>query len=69
MPDPTQGNDTLTLTIRLHDPKEKKLLSKSTAWAVVNVTREDLKLPREQFFAKYVTPAIEQILTSILAPA
>lgn len=50
-------DDTLTLTLRLHDPLEKKDPEKSTAWAVVPVVRADLALPLDEFFAKYVRPA------------
>jgi len=58
MPD---GKDTLTLSIRLHDPKEKKDATKSTRWAVVEVPREDLKLSDSDFFSKHVAPALSKL--------
>ena len=48
--------DTLTLTIRLHDPKEKKDATKSATWTIVKVSRPDLSLTAAEFVAKYVTP-------------
>jgi hypothetical protein len=53
--------DTLTFTVRIHDPREKKDAKLSTAWAAVEIPREDLKLSRSDFFAKHVAPAIEQL--------
>lgn len=50
-------DDTLTFTLRLHDPKEKLDSAKSTSWAVRNVPREDLAMPLDQFVDKYVKPA------------
>ncbi|HEY1800088.1 MAG TPA: hypothetical protein VGG46_04060 [Terriglobales bacterium] len=57
MPD----KDTLTLTIRIHDPKEKKDAKLAASWVVVEVSREDLKLAPEQFAAKYVTPKLAEL--------
>lgn len=53
--------DTLTFTLRLHDPAEKKDASKSTSWVVVKVAREDLKLSKDAFVAKYVTPNLGEL--------
>jgi len=61
MPEPTQTKDTLTLSLRLHDPKEKKDAAKSTRWAVVDVPRTDLVLPFEEFMAQYVIPAFKKL--------
>lgn len=62
MPDP---NDTLTLTVRLHDPKEKQDAGKSTAWAVVQVRREDLQMSASDFSIRYLFPAAQQILGAL----
>ena len=53
--------DTLTLTIRLHDPKEKNDPKKSAQWATVKVFRGDLQLSKSQFIAKYVEPALANL--------
>jgi hypothetical protein len=50
--------DTLTLTIRIHDPKEKKNAALSTNWAPVEVPREDLALSKAEFIAKWIEPAL-----------
>ena len=63
----TQKPETLTLTIRLHDPKEKLDPAKSTAWTIAEVPREDLALSPEEFSTKYCVPAAAQILAT-LAP-
>lgn len=60
-PDVTTTDDTLTLTIRLHDPKEKTDPKKSAQWATVKVSRGDLGLPKNQFVEKYVEPALGEI--------
>jgi hypothetical protein len=49
-------DDTLTLTIRLYDPQEKKDATKSACWAVVKVARVDLEMPAAQFIQKYIQP-------------
>jgi hypothetical protein len=49
-------DDNLTLSIRLHDPKEKRDPKKSASWVVLKVPREDLKLDAGAFAAKHVTP-------------
>lgn len=53
--------DTLTLTIRLHDPKEKQDAKRAADWIVFDVGREDLKLSPEDFAAKYITPHIGKL--------
>lgn len=58
--------DTLTFSIRIHDPKEKKVADKSTDWASVEVPREDLTLPRAEFIAKWVEPTLAT-MTKILS--
>jgi len=52
MPD----KDTLTLTIRIHDPAEKKDAKKSSAWAVIDVPREDFKIASAAFIKKHIAP-------------
>lgn len=54
--------DTLTLTVRLHDPKEKYDVKKSAVWMTAEVERADLALSAEEFVAKYVLPAFAPIL-------
>jgi hypothetical protein len=49
-------DDTLTLTIRLHDPQEKKDATKSACWAVVKVPRTDLAISASEFMQKYIQP-------------
>lgn len=46
----------LTLTMRLHDPDEKKDATKSAAWVTELVPRIDLDLPVDEFVKKYITP-------------
>lgn len=57
MPD----KDTLTLTIRLYDPKEKKNAALAASWVTVEVLREDLRLSPEDFAAKHITPKIAEL--------
>jgi hypothetical protein len=56
--------DKLTLTIRLHDPAEKKDPKKSTAWIVADVPRADLELPLDEFCERYGKPAFQQLAQS-----
>lgn len=51
----------LTLTLRLHDPREKKNAKLAASWYVVKVPREDLTLPPPEFAAKYLITAVEQL--------
>lgn len=57
--------DELTLTIRVHDPKEKRDASMSACWVVVKVDRTDAQggaaLSEEAFVAKYVNPALSRL--------
>ena len=53
--------DTLTLTLRLHDPKEKLDAEKSASWAIVQVARGDLASGEDEFIARYITPALRQL--------
>lgn len=53
--------DDLTLTIRLHDPKEKQDPKKSASWVVITVHRADLDLPKNDFIERYVAPALPQL--------
>jgi hypothetical protein len=57
MPD----QDTLTLTVRLHDPVEKKNAKLSASWAVIAVPRADLALSAAEFGAKHLLPAVEKL--------
>jgi hypothetical protein len=63
--------DELTLTIRVHDPKEKRDASMSACWATVRIPRVDLQgaaaLSVADFTAKYVVPALEGIKNLQLA--
>ena len=53
--------DTLTLTLRLHDPAEKKDAKKSASWAVLEVPRADLTLAPEEFAAKHLIEAVRSL--------
>lgn len=53
--------DHLTLTVRLHDPKERKNAKLSASWVVITVPREDLKMSPPEFAAKHLLPAVEQL--------
>lgn len=55
---PPAGPDRLTLTLRIHDPLEKKDAAKSTAWVTLQIPREDLKMSKADFLAKHVEPAL-----------
>ena len=61
MPD----DDSLTLTVRLHDPTEKQDATKSTAWVVMTIPRADLALSAEEFSAKWMTPSASHVLASL----
>ena len=58
----------LTLTIRIYDPDEKQDASKSAAWSIVQVPREDLALPHDAFTAKHITPAFSAQLKGFFKP-
>lgn len=55
------AKDTLTLTIRLHDPLEKKDAAKATSWVVIEVDREHLGTSEDEFIERYVRPALPQL--------
>lgn len=55
------AQDDLTLTLRVHDPKEKDDATLSASWAVVQVARADILLPVDDFIAKYLKPALATI--------
>jgi hypothetical protein len=61
------AEDALTLTLRLHDPKEKTDAAKSASWAVVQVDRADLEMAKADFVAKYVEPALAELTQLKLA--
>lgn len=50
--------DNLTLTIRLHDPKEKKDAGKSAIWITASVPRSNLTLSDQEFIARHIQPAV-----------
>jgi len=52
---PPAGPDRLKLTIRLHDPMEKKNAALAASWITADVPREDLTL------AKHIAPQIPQL--------
>lgn len=54
--------DTLTFTLRIHDPAEKKDAAKSTSWVVIEVQREDLKISQAAFIEKYVAPNLQKLV-------
>jgi hypothetical protein len=56
-----QCKNVLTLSIRLHDPDEDKDPKLAASWATRKIPREDLKLSRADFIAKYITPALDEL--------
>ena len=62
VPAPPSGPDMLTLTVRLHDPKEKQNLRKSAVWHVVKIPRAALSLSEADFAANHLYPAAAVIL-------
>jgi hypothetical protein len=55
------AEDTLLLTIRLYDPKEKTDAKMAASWVPVQVDRSDLGMSQADFVAKYVAPALAQL--------
>jgi hypothetical protein len=53
--------DTLTLTIRLHDPLEKQDAAKATSWVVIEVDRESLAMSVDELLERYFRPALPQL--------
>lgn len=58
---PAGALDRITLTLRIHDAQEKNDAEKSTSWVTVEVSRDDLKMAKADFIAKYVEPALGQL--------
>jgi hypothetical protein len=58
---PPAGPDFLKLTVRLHDPKEKKNAKLSASWVVIDVAREDLQMSPADFADKHLLPAVDQL--------
>jgi hypothetical protein len=54
-------DDNLTLTLRLHDPKEKKDHKLSASWVTVNVAREDLEISAVDFITRYIAPNLASL--------
>ena len=59
--DTTPGKDELTLTLRLHDPKEKQNPQLAASWVVIKVPREDLQLAPVDFAAKHLLGAVAEL--------
>ena len=59
---PPGGPDMLTLTVRLHDPKEKRDRAKSAVWHTIKIPRADLTLGEDEFLAKHLAAAVPVIL-------
>jgi hypothetical protein len=53
--------DHLTLTLRLHDPKEQQNAALAASWVVIEVNRADLGMEPLDFAAKYLLPAVSQL--------
>ena len=62
VPAPPDGPDMLTLTVRLHDPKEKRDRAKVAVWHVVKIPRAALSLSDADFAANHLLPAVPVIL-------
>ena len=62
VPAPPSGPDMLTLTVRLHDPKEKRDPKKSAVWHTVKIPRAALSLSDADFAANHLLPAVPVIL-------
>ena len=62
VPAPPSGPDMLTLTVRLHDPKEKRDPKKSAVWHTVKIPRAALSVSDADFAATHLLPAVPVIL-------
>ena len=62
VPAAPSGPDMLTLTVRLHDPKEKRDPKKSAVWHMVKIPRAALSLSDADFAANHLLPAVPVIL-------
>lgn len=54
-------DDSLTLTIRVHDPQEKLDATMSACWVVVKVDRADVQMQVADFVAKYVSANLQSL--------
>ena len=68
VPAPPSGPDMLTLSVRLHDPKERRDRAKSAVWHIVNIPRAALSLPEADFAATHLAPAAAVILAPHKTP-
>lgn len=59
---PPDGPDMLTLTVRLHDPKEKRDPKKAAVWHVIKIPRAALSLAEADFATNHLAPAAAVIL-------
>ncbi len=55
------SKDCLTLTIRVHDPREKQDLALSASWVTIQIPREHVEMSTAEFAAKYLHPALAKI--------
>lgn len=53
--------DTIALGIRVHDPKEKAIASKSVEYISIDVDRADRGMDVDAFIAKYVRPRLSEL--------
>jgi hypothetical protein len=58
---PNDGPDILTLTVRLHDPRERQNAKKSAWWSTVKIPRTDLALPSVDFATKHLVPILADL--------
>jgi hypothetical protein len=61
------ASDNITLSIRMHDPKEKANAALSASWHIVKVPREDIQavktgqMSKADFATKYLLPALDNL--------
>jgi len=57
------ADDSLVLTIRIHDPKEKNDSKKAAVWVAAKVDRADATgtLTEAQFNEKYIAPVLAKL--------
>lgn len=53
--------DDLVLTIRVHDPLEKKDHTLSASWVTVRIPRADIGMATTGFLGRYIRPALKQL--------
>lgn len=63
---PSTGPDVLTLTVRLHDPRERTNAKRSAWWGVISIPRADLTLPSADFAVKHVAPLVAEIQSEVV---